>query len=157
MLNKNQPSYSVGQALPPTRRFSHAGFGQQQQQLHQQHGRENSMNAGSNINQHNSFATSSEDLGPRRRISLYHNMKFTPIAEESSPPPPGRKHSHQREMGLNPNAPTFTMQQQQQYSHRSGRYSRQASQPHYSPPAAAHHQPHPSIRIASGSYRRPGP
>ena len=109
MLNKNQPSYSVGQALPTTRRFSHAGFGQQQQQLHQQHGRENSMNAGSNINQHNSFVTTSEDLGPRRRISLYHNMKFTPIAEESSPPPPGRKHSHQREMGLNPNAPTFTM------------------------------------------------
>merc|ERR1711974_537633 len=33
-------------------------------------------------------------------------------------------------MGLNPNAPTFTMQQQQQYSHRSGRYSRQVSQPH---------------------------
>lgn len=153
-LNKSQPSFSVGQALPPTRRFSHAGFGQQQQQLHQQHGRENMMNAGNgNANQHNSYGTG--DLGPRRRISLYHNMKFTPIAEESSPPPPGRKNSHQHEMGLNPNAPTFTMQQQQQqYSQRSGRYSRQLTQPHYSPPA--HHQPHPAdIMMAAGPNPMP--
>merc|ERR1712223_2308799 len=114
--NRSQPSYSVGQALTPTRRFSYAGHGQQQQQLHQQHGRENN----------NLTTPGNDDLGPRRRISLYHNMKFTPISEEASPPPPGRKNSqHQREMGLNPNAPTFTMQQQQQqYNQRSGRYSR---------------------------------
>lgn len=151
--NRSQPSYSVGQALPPTRRFSHAGFGQQQQQLHQQHG--GIMSPGGNGNvQRNSL--SNDDLGPRRRISLYHNMKFTPIAEEVSPPPPGRKNSHQREIGLNPNAPTFTMQQQQQqqqYSQRSGRYSR-PSQPHYSPPM--HHQPHPAdIMMAAGPHPMP--
>lgn len=153
--NKNLPSYSVGQALPPTRRFSHAGFGQQQQQLHQQHGRENLMSPGNGNAQRNSM--SNDDLGPRRRISLYHNMKFTPIAEEASPPPPGRKNSHQREIGLNPNAPTFTMQQQQQqqqqYIQRSGRYSR-PSQPHYSPPV--HHQPHPAdIMMAAGPHPMP--
>merc|ERR1712061_429962 len=128
----------VGQALPPTRRFSYAGHGQQQQQLHQQHGRDNNNITSPGNGQRSSIAN--DDLGPRRRISLYHNMKFTPIAEESSPPPPGRKMSnHQHhEMGLNPNAPTFTMQQQQQqqqYNQRNTRYSRQL---HYSPPA--HHQ-----------------
>merc|ERR1719192_2511493 len=136
--NRSQPSYSVGQALAPTRRFSYAGHGQQQQQLHQQHGRENNNITSPGNGQRS--APGNDDLGPRRRISLYHNMKFTPIAEESSPPPPGRKMSnHQHhEMGLNPNAPTFTMQQQQQqqqYNQRNTRYSRQ---PHYSPPA--HHQ-----------------
>merc|ERR1719266_6766 len=157
-IGKSQPSYSVGQAMTPTRRFSHAGFGQQQQQLHLQHGRENMLTSpgGNSPQQRNSSNYANDDLGPRRRISLYHNMKFTPIAEESSPPPPGRKMSnHQHhEMGLNPNAPTFTMQQQQQqqqYNQRNTRYSRQ---PHYSPPA--HHQPHPAdIMMAAGPNPMP--
>merc|ERR1711899_490466 len=154
--NRSQPSYSVGQALTPTRRFSYAGHGQQQQQLHQQHGRENNNLASPGNGQRSSAGN--DDLGPRRRISLYHNMKFTPIAEEASPPPPGRKNSqHQREMGLNPNAPTFTMQQQQQqqqYNQRSGRYSRHGSQSHFGP--SAHHQPHPAdIMMASGPHPMP--
>merc|ERR1711899_450312 len=153
--NRSQPSYSVGQALTPTRRFSYAGHGQQQQQLHQQHGRENNITSPGNGQR---SAPGNDDLGPRRRISLYHNMKFTPIAEEASPPPPGRKNSqHQREMGLNPNAPTFTMQQQQQqqqYNQRSGRYSRHSSQSHFGP--SAHHQPHPAdIMMASGPHPMP--
>merc|ERR1711899_26407 len=154
--NRSQPSYSVGQALTPTRRFSYAGHGQQQQQLHQQHGRENNNITSPGNGQRSS--SGNDDLGPRRRISLYHNMKFTPIAEEASPPPPGRKNSqHQREMGLNPNAPTFTMQQQQQqqqYNQRSGRYSRHGSQSHFGP--SAHHQPHPAdIMMASGPHPMP--
>merc|ERR1719245_2154357 len=151
--NRSQPSYSVGQALTPTRRFSYAGHGQQQQQLHQQHGRENYNITSPGNGQRSS--PGNDDLGPRRRISLYHNMKFTPIAEEASPPPPGRKNSHHHEMGLNPNAPTFTMQQQQhqqQYNQRSGRYSRQG--PHFGP--SAHHQPHPAdIMMASGPHPMP--
>merc|ERR1719367_693390 len=153
--NRSQPSYSVGQALTPTRRFSYAGHGQQQQQLHQQHGRENNNITSPGNGQRSS--PGNDDLGPRRRISLYHNMKFTPIAEEASPPPPGRKNSHQREMGLNPNAPTFTMQQQQQqqqYNQRSGRYSRHGSQSYFGP--SAHHQPHPAdIMMASGPHPMP--
>merc|ERR1712223_1677700 len=155
--NRSQPSYSVGQALTPTRRFSYAGHGQQQQQLHQQHGRENNNLTSPGNGQRSS--PGNDDLGPRRRISLYHNMKFTPIAEEASPPPPGRKNSqHQREMGLNPNAPTFTMQQQQQqqqYNQRSGRYSRHGSQAgHFGP--SSHHQPHPAdIMMASGPHPMP--
>merc|ERR1719511_212778 len=152
--NRSQPSYSVGQALTPTRRFSYAGHGQQQQQLHQQHGRENNITSPGNGQR---SSAGNDDLGPRRRISLYHNMKFTPIAEEASPPPPGRKNSHQREMGLNPNAPTFTMQQQQQqqqYNQRSGRYSRHGSQSHFG--LSAHHQPHPAdIMMASGPHPMP--
>merc|ERR1719367_2591813 len=154
--SRSQPSYSVGQALTPTRRFSYAGHGQQQQQLHQQHGRENNNITSPGNGQRS--APGNDDLGPRRRISLYHNMKFTPIAEEASPPPPGRKNSqHQREMGLNPNAPTFTMQQQQQqqqYNQRSGRYSRHGSQGHFGP--SAHHQQHPAdIMMASGPHPMP--
>ena len=151
---RSQPSYSVGQALPPTRRFSYAGHGQQQQQLHQQHGRDNNNITSPGNGQRSSIAN--DDLGPRRRISLYHNMKFTPIAEEASPQPT-RKNSHQREMGLNPNAPTFTMQQQQQqqqqYNQRSGRYSRHGAQPHFGPST---HQPHPAdIMMASGPHPMP--
>merc|ERR1712223_1550388 len=156
--NRSQPSYSVGQALTPTRRFSYAGHGQQQQQLHQQHGRENNNITSPGNGQRSS--SGNDDLGPRRRISLYHNKKLTPIAEEASPPPPGRKISHQREMGLNPNAPTFTMQQQQQqqqqqYNQRSGRYSRHGSQAgHFGP--SSHHQPHPAdIMMASGPHPMP--
>jgi len=59
---------------------------------------------------------------------------------------------------LNPNAPTFTMQQQQQqqqYNQRSGRYSsRHGSQSHFGP--SAHHQPHPAdIMMASGPHPMP--
>merc|ERR1712088_445544 len=57
----------------------------------------------------------------------------------------------------NPNAPTFTMQQQQQqqqYNQRSGRYSRHGSQSHFGP--SAHHQPHPAdIMMASGPHPMP--
>jgi len=81
------------QPPPPARRFSHAGFGFPGPH-HQQPG---------------------DQMGPRRKISLYHNMKFGPIAEE-----------HKKEAAavavaaaLNPNAPTFQMQQQQPVPRRS--------------------------------------
>ena len=73
------------QQPPAARRFSHAGFGFPGPQ-----------HPGQPVDQ----------MGPRRKISLYHNMKFSPIAEE-----------HKKEAavaaalgGLNPNAPTFQMQ-----------------------------------------------
>jgi len=86
---KQLPPTVSPQQLSAPRRFSHAGFGFPGPQ-HPQQG---------------------EQMGPRRKISLYHNMKFSPIAEE-----------HKKEAavvaaamgGLNPNAPTFQMQQQQQ-------------------------------------------
>jgi len=89
MMKQLPPPTASPQQLSAPRRFSHAGFGFPGPQ-HQQQG---------------------EQMGPRRKISLYHNMKFSPIAEE-----------HKKEAavvaaamgGLNPNAPTFQMQQQQQ-------------------------------------------
>lgn len=64
----------------PQRRFSHAGFG---------------MNQGPQSN----------DQQPKRKISLFHNMKFNPILEEQNDQPT------KKEYGLNPNAPSFSMQQ----------------------------------------------
>ena len=42
----------------------------------------------------------SQSAAPRRKVSLMHNMKFSPMAEEQ-----------QKANSLNPNAPIFTMQQ----------------------------------------------
>ena len=56
----------------PSRRFSHAGFGQQPAQIQQQHGVNFSSGNGAGA-------------APVRKISLHHNMKFQPIAEEQAP------------------------------------------------------------------------
>jgi len=53
----------------------------------------------------------------KRRISLIHNMKFNPIMEEHNDQP------QKKEYGLNPNAPSFSMQSMQQYSQGNGRRS----------------------------------
>merc|ERR1719270_1032165 len=96
-VKKDEEKKSLTRQLPPTappqqppapRRFSHAGFGFPGPQ-------------------HPGQPAAADPMGPRRKISLYHNMKFSPIAEE-----------HKKEAavaaalgGLNPNAPTFQMQQ----------------------------------------------
>ena len=96
-VKKDEKKKSLTRQLPPTappqqppapRRFSHAGFGFPGPQHPGQP------------------AAAADPMGPRRKISLYHNMKFSPIAEE-----------HKKEAavaaalgGLNPNAPTFQMQ-----------------------------------------------
>ena len=64
--------------LTPQRRFSHAGFGMQNQ--------------------------GHQDQLPKRKISLFHNMKFNPNVEE-------QQEQQKKEFGLNPNAPSFSMQQ----------------------------------------------
>merc|ERR1711997_1324805 len=65
----------------PVRRFSHAGFGMQ------------GNPGGAPI------------VEAKRKISLFHNMKFNPILEEQADQP------QKKEFGLNPNAPSFSMQQ----------------------------------------------
>merc|ERR1712048_580238 len=65
----------------PQRRFSHAGFG---------------MQGGSQP----------VSVEAKRKIILFHNMKFNPIMEEQNHDQPQKK-----EYGLNPNAPSFSMQQ----------------------------------------------
>merc|ERR550532_1420089 len=47
----------------------------------------------------------------KRKISLFHNMKFNPIMEEQN----HQEQAQKKEYGLNPNAPSFSMQQQQMY------------------------------------------
>lgn len=96
------PSFQQQRQMPPPqqRRFSHAGFNMVPQQLQQ----------------------GSMELGPRRRISLFHNMKF-PITEEPK-----------KDYGLNPDAPTFQMQQGQQQQQQ---HQRRISRPPYLHPAAA--------------------
>jgi len=111
----------------PSRRFSHAGFGQQPAQIQQQHG----------VN----FQQQQQQQGPVRKISLYHNMKFTPIAEEAGSQPMRRNGNKENGNGqLNPNAPTFNMQQaaQKKYSHPF----RGPSVDHHGPPHHMHHM-HP--------------
>ena len=66
--------------LQPQRRFSHAGFGMQQQPQPQM------------------------TSDAKRKISLFHNMKFNPIMEEQAAA------EQKKDYGLNPNAPSFTMQ-----------------------------------------------
>jgi hypothetical protein len=92
----------------PQRRFSHAGFHLPQQQ---------------NPNQ--------MVLGPRRRISLMHNMKFSPISEEDQ--------QKKEQFSLNPNAPTFQMQQQQQnyQMQQQMQQQRRLSRPTFMHPSAA--------------------
>merc|ERR1719331_794835 len=82
-VKKNEKKKSVMKQLPPTvpphqqhqqqppalRRFSHAGFGFP--------GPQHPGQPGDQMGQ----------LGPRRKISLYHNMKFSPIAEEHKKEP----------------------------------------------------------------------
>jgi hypothetical protein len=83
-------SNQVKPQFQPQRRFSHAGFG---------------------MNQH---AGPQNDQQPKRKISLFHNMKFNPILEEQNDQP-------KKEYGLNPNAPSFSMQQYPpSYGRRSG-------------------------------------
>merc|ERR1712223_1739821 len=65
----------------PVRRFSHAGFGMQ------------GNPGGAPI------------VEAKRKISLFHNMKFNPILEEQADQP------QKKEFGLNPNTPSFSMQQ----------------------------------------------
>jgi len=77
-------SFSQSQARPqfaPQRRSSYAGFG---------------MQGGNSVQQ-----------VPARKTSLFHNMKFNPIMEEQ-----GHDQNPQKrpEYGLNPNAPSFSMQ-----------------------------------------------
>ena len=69
--------------LQPQRRFSHAGFG---------------MQGGPS-------GTGPSAGEAKRKISLFHNMKFNPILEEQD------NQNQRKESGLNPNAPTFSMQQ----------------------------------------------
>jgi hypothetical protein len=52
------------------------------------------------FNFNNNDLNMNNNLAPRRKISLFHNMKFSPIAEEQ-----------QKANSLNPNAPVFMMQQ----------------------------------------------
>lgn len=68
----------AGTASGPQRRSSYAGFGVPAQ-----------------MPPHHHQQQQQPELGPRRRISLYHNMKFHPLAEQEA----AKK--------LNPNAPTF--------------------------------------------------
>merc|ERR1712088_90313 len=70
----------------PQRRFSHAGFGMQGGQAPMV-------------------------VEAKRKISLFHNMKFNPIMEEQN----HQEQAQKKEYGLNPNAPSFSMQQQQMY------------------------------------------
>jgi len=77
----NGMSSNVRPQLQPQRRFSHAGFG---------------MQGGPGGDSSNGEA--------KRKISLFHNMKFNPILEEQNDQP-------KKEFGLNPNAPSFSMQQ----------------------------------------------
>lgn len=80
-----QPMSMQQVQLQPQRRFSHAGIGLQPQ---------------------------SQEA--KRKISLYHNMKFSPIMEEQAA-------QQKKEFGLNPNAPSFSMHQQNQHHHQQRR------------------------------------
>merc|ERR1719420_553145 len=60
---------------------------------------------------------SGNNEGAKRKISLFHNMKFNPILEEQD------NQAQRKESGLNPNAPTFNMQQFQQPQQSHGRRS----------------------------------
>ena len=77
---------SVRPNMQPQRRFSHAGFGMQGGQAPMV-------------------------VEAKRKISLFHNMKFNPIMEEQN----HQEQAQKKEYGLNPNAPSFSMQQQQMY------------------------------------------
>jgi len=88
---------NVKPQFQPQRRFSHAGFGMQGVQM-------GNGNSGNNE-------------GAKRKISLFHNMKFNPILEEQD------NQAQRKESGLNPNAPTFNMQQFQQPQQSHGRRS----------------------------------
>ena len=74
-------------SLQPQRRFSHAGL---------------------SVASQGGQSGPEQNNGARRKISLYHNMKFASIMEEQNKP------QQQQQAGLNPNAPSFTMQRQQQ-------------------------------------------
>jgi len=86
-------SQSARPQFQPQRRFSHAGFG---------------MQGGSSGSQ------------PARKTSLFHNMKFNPIMEEQSHDQSPQKRP---EYGLNPNAPSFSMQQYPPQQHNGRRSS----------------------------------
>ena len=56
----------------------------------------------------------------QRKISLFHNMKFNPILEEQAAAHAAHAAAEQqkKEFGLNPNAPSFNMQQAAYAAHR---------------------------------------
>merc|ERR1739848_257986 len=93
--------------LTPQRRFSHAGFG-----MHQ-------SNAGS--------GQQDNIVIPKRKISLFHNMKFngTILEEQAAAHAAAAAAAEQqkKEFGLNPNAPSFNMQQYAAHRHPRGRRS----------------------------------
>ena len=77
---------SIRPNMQPQRKFGHAGFGMQGGQAPMV-------------------------VEAKRKISLFHNMKFNPIMEEQN----HQEQAQKKEYGLNPNAPSFSMQQQQMY------------------------------------------
>lgn len=85
-LSLGSAPQSVRPNMQPQRRFSHAGFGMQGGQAPMV-------------------------VEAKRKISLFHNMKFNPIMEEQN----HQEQAQKKEYGLNPNAPSFSMQQQQMY------------------------------------------
>ena len=93
--------------LTPQRRFSHAGFG-----MHQ-------SNAGS--------GQQDNIVIPKRKISLFHNMKFngTILEEQAAAHAAAAAAAEQqkKEFGLNPNAPSFNMQQYAAHRYVLNRYT----------------------------------
>jgi hypothetical protein len=75
---------SVRPNMQPQRRFSYAGFGMQGAQARMV-------------------------VEAKIPISLFQNMKFNPIMEEQN----HQEQAQKKGYGLNPNAPSFSMQQQQ--------------------------------------------
>ena len=91
--------------LTPQRRFSHAGFG-----MHQ-------SNAGS--------GQQDNIVIPKRKISLFHNMKFngTILEEQAAAHAAAAAEQQKKEFGLNPNAPSFNMQQYAAHRYVLNRYT----------------------------------
>ena len=61
----------------------------------------------------------------QRKISLFHNMKFNPILEEQAAAHAAHAAAEQqkKEFGLNPNAPSFNMQQYAAHRYVLNRYT----------------------------------
>jgi len=99
-----QSAFSAGLSSGPApqRRFSHAGFNPPS--YHTQAHSQAAVAAAA--------AAAENATGARRRISLHHNMKFTPINEEH-----GDKGDAADHLSLNPNAPAFHMQAAHQQQH----------------------------------------
>lgn len=99
--NKDANKKKLDARSAPLRRQSYAGFGMQHHQNSAHHA---PIPGSNNLQQSNGSSVQPQQSQQRtRRISLYHNMKFSTIDEI----PPKQQQQH----GLNPNAPTFQMQQ----------------------------------------------